>query len=634
MPFPPTSGVPSTPAARRWWTCAAAWTGWNKGIRPPRHPGHQPGFLLFLSCRGARSPHSRGRLQSCLHQCCGRGLARAIHAPHPLRVSKPKLISTGCAPCGAASVRFLISSSLPAGPRNLLIIYARYEHDFSAGAFARCRSGVRTLRTGPQSRGTTLRPLHHRRRPARSDTMMVLHADGDAELRGVVPARPRVDVPGLGTPEDQRRVQQGPAEGHRHVEGRTSTSTIQHYLEVNFKTFEDIVNAVGSVPVYFPYQARDQLTGLGPSHYGRAATTSTAPPRSRTCARATSSTTSNGRWVDASPPADIDRIERQQDFIKKLGRIAVRRPIDDPIDRARPRRPADPEPHRRPRRSTARVQPAGAGVHGPLRDDGGGPTFETLPWKMGDSAGSFLLVKQPEADAVLAVLRGEAPIPTTTTAAARHGVAPAARGTTRAGGAPVRRAGAGAQRLRGAERRGRQHRRRRCSGRASCPAASENDPAAPSTTTEIRYAASDLAKAQLVAERRARRPAGAGLHRCPAPTSCWSSGRNSTGWAAVPRPPRARRRRRPPRCRPKRPVVSPEHRARCPGRQPTRGAIQRPHAVARLLGRFVISLALASAFMVGGVALVEPRHQRPGQEHPAGGRAQGRAAHRPVAPTT
>ena len=36
-------------------------------------------------------------------------------------------------------------------------------HDFSAGAFARCGSGVRTLRTGPQSRGPALRPLHHRR---------------------------------------------------------------------------------------------------------------------------------------------------------------------------------------------------------------------------------------------------------------------------------------------------------------------------------------------------------------------------------------------------------------------------------------------------------------------------------------
>ena len=51
-----------------------------------------------------------------------------------------------------------------------------------------------------------------------------------------------------------------------------------------------------------------------------------------------------------------------------------------------------------------------------LSGSSGGPTFETLPWKMGDSVGSFLVVKQPDAEAVLAVLRGTAPIPTTTTA--------------------------------------------------------------------------------------------------------------------------------------------------------------------------------------------------------------------------
>ena len=51
-----------------------------------------------------------------------------------------------------------------------------------------------------------------------------------------------------------------------------------------------------------------------------------------------------------------------------------------------------------------------------------GPTFETLPWDdRATPAGSVLLVKQPEADAVLAVLRGEAPIPTTTTAPADGG---------------------------------------------------------------------------------------------------------------------------------------------------------------------------------------------------------------------
>ena len=37
---------------------------------------------------------------------------------------------------------------------------------------------------------------------------------------------------------------------------------INHYIEINFKSFEGIVDAIGNVPVYFPYPSRDHNTGL------------------------------------------------------------------------------------------------------------------------------------------------------------------------------------------------------------------------------------------------------------------------------------------------------------------------------------------------------------------------------------
>src|SRR5437879_13803630 len=37
---------------------------------------------------------------------------------------------------------------------------------------------------------------------------------------------------------------------------------IQHYLEVDFKTFQSIVTAIGDVRISFPNAARDQNTGL------------------------------------------------------------------------------------------------------------------------------------------------------------------------------------------------------------------------------------------------------------------------------------------------------------------------------------------------------------------------------------
>jgi len=60
-------------------------------------------------------------------------------------------------------------------------------------------------------------------------------------------------VPGLGKQKINSRVQQGPAVGDQTLKENFNVD-IQHYLEVNFRPSRTIVNAVGSVPVYFPYR--------------------------------------------------------------------------------------------------------------------------------------------------------------------------------------------------------------------------------------------------------------------------------------------------------------------------------------------------------------------------------------------
>ncbi|MDQ1430512.1 MAG: hypothetical protein QOF40_1114, partial [Actinomycetota bacterium] len=187
------------------------------------------------------------------------------------------------------------------------------------------------------------------------------------------------------------------------------------------------------------------------------------------------------------------RIQRQQDFIKKLGRIAVQRAIDDPLiardlaDKVIPNLAVDPNFDRA---AFKQLVQAFIGLSGAS----GGPTFQTLPWKMGNSAGSFLLVKQPEADAMLAILRGDAPIPTTTTApagtGATGGTAPAAlrpadvRVTVRNASGVQNAAGTTSQKL---------------TQLGFVPGNAENDPRGVVDHSEVRYAPKDLAKAQLVA---------------------------------------------------------------------------------------------------------------------------------------
>ena len=89
--------------------------------------------------------------------------------------------------------------------------------------------------------------------PARSDTMMVLHADGDASYVVSFPRDLMVNVPGLGRQKINAAFNKGPQLVVDTLQ-QDFNVPINHYLEVNFKSFEDIVNAVGSVPVWIPQQ--------------------------------------------------------------------------------------------------------------------------------------------------------------------------------------------------------------------------------------------------------------------------------------------------------------------------------------------------------------------------------------------
>ena len=332
--------------------------------------------------------------------------------------------------------------------------------------------------------------------PARSDTMMVLHADGNSSYVVSFPRDLMVNVPGLGRQKINAAFNKGPQLVVDTLK-QDFDVPINHYLEVNFKSFEDIVNAVGSVKVWIPEQMRDQYSGLLPFPYGPGCYPLDGPTALAYVRARHLEYFENGKWVDASGRSDIDRIQRQQDFIKRLGRIAVQRATDDPTiapgiaDHLIPNLTADRAFDRSSFNELVRA------FMGLSDGTSGGPVFETLPWEMGDSAGSYLLEKQPDADSVLAVLRGQAPIPTTTTTTAAPDTTPGGGGTTAPAVRPadvrvVVRNGSGVQ------------------GAASTTAeqlqqkgfvngGAENDPRGTIDHTEIRYAASDLAKAQLLA---------------------------------------------------------------------------------------------------------------------------------------
>ncbi len=103
---------------------------------------------------------------------------------------------------------------------------------------------------------------------------------------------------------------------------------IDHYIEVDFTGFRDIVNAVGGVTVPFPAPARDKLSGLDVKQAGCVSLSgdeALSYVRSRHFQYYES-----GRWR-TDPTGDLGRIQRQQDFIRRMLRKAISKGVRNPV---------------------------------------------------------------------------------------------------------------------------------------------------------------------------------------------------------------------------------------------------------------------------------------------------------------
>lgn len=100
--------------------------------------------------------------------------------------------------------------------------------------------------------------------------------------------------------------------------------SIDHYVNVDFCAFKEIVDAVGGVSVPFLYETRDKKTGLyipGPSCFAFTGDHALAYVRSRS--GYSYFDTAKNEWV-FDGTADLGRISRQQDFIRR----AMQRALD------------------------------------------------------------------------------------------------------------------------------------------------------------------------------------------------------------------------------------------------------------------------------------------------------------------
>ena len=166
----------------------------------------------------------------------------------------------------------------------------------------------------------------------RSDTMMVIRIDPARHITQVV-SFPRdlwVQVPGMGLTKINAAYNVGPQLVINMLK-QDFNLNINHFIAVNFKSFQGVVNAIGSVHVYVPYQARDTETGLYTPVPGCETFTGAdalAYVRSRELQYYSPS---QGEWLSAYAVPDIDRIAAQQQFIKTLAGLAVKSSLSNPL---------------------------------------------------------------------------------------------------------------------------------------------------------------------------------------------------------------------------------------------------------------------------------------------------------------
>ncbi|MET0894670.1 MAG: LCP family protein [Acidimicrobiia bacterium] len=166
-----------------------------------------------------------------------------------------------------------------------------------------------------------------------SDTLMVAHIEPGAQHAQVVsfPRDLMVEIPGQ--PGSKVRINtffgNGGAQAVIDALKWNFNIDIHHYVEVDFKAFREIVNSVGSVTVNFPHPARDEKVGLDVPQAGCVALDGDRAlqyVRSRFLEYYV-----DGKWQNASIRSDLDRIVRQQEFIRTLVGLAINQSLSDPF---------------------------------------------------------------------------------------------------------------------------------------------------------------------------------------------------------------------------------------------------------------------------------------------------------------
>ena len=157
--------------------------------------------------------------------------------------------------------------------------------------------------------------------PGQSDTIMLVHLDPVAKSASLLSIPRDLWVPIAGKGYSQRintAIEISPDALVRTIQDELGIA-INHFVEVDFQTFRDVVSAIGGVKFWYPEPVRDSYSGLNittPGCYTLDGNMALSLVRARHMQYF-----DNGYW-QFEGQSDLARIRRQQLFVKKVAHKA------------------------------------------------------------------------------------------------------------------------------------------------------------------------------------------------------------------------------------------------------------------------------------------------------------------------
>ncbi len=165
---------------------------------------------------------------------------------------------------------------------------------------------------------------------ARSDVVMILHVDPATRTAAILSIPRDTFVPIPHTDKANRvddALNVGPDRLVQTIEDDFGIP-INHFVELNFDTFQSVVNILGGVNMYFPDPVKDAYSGLNittPGCHHLNGFEALALVRARHMYYYT-----NGTWY-YDPTGDLGRIRRDHEFLKVLATQVAHRGLGNPL---------------------------------------------------------------------------------------------------------------------------------------------------------------------------------------------------------------------------------------------------------------------------------------------------------------